>query len=212
MQTDGQLARAPGRAGALCAVIVAILAAAPLARADSIWDKRTRSAAFLYTDNAAAEVGDSLTVLIADQSSFSMEAERQAEKTTEHSGEIAIETSLVDLTWPPENARQKSSRKFGGTSGYTASRKLLDSITVSVVDKLPNGNLVIAGRSWRAVSGEDVETILSGIVKPEDISGENTIASQRVAHLKIHYETHGSSESYLKEGVLNAVLNLLWPF
>ncbi len=214
MRIDRQLAHgsARGRAGTLCAVIVVILAAAPFARADSIWDRRTRSAAFLYMDNGASEVGDSLTVLIADQSSFSIEAEREAEKTTEHSGEIAIETSLVDVTWPPEKAKQNSSRKFKGSSDYTATRKLLDSITVTVVDKLPNGNLVVAGRSWRAVSGEQVETVLSGVVKAEDISGDNTVSSQRVAHLKIHYETSGSSESYLKEGILNAVLNLLWPF
>ena len=151
-------------------------------------------------------------MLIADQSSFSIEAERGAEKTTEHSAEIAVETALVDMTWPAENAKQNSSRKFKGSSDYTATRRLLDSITVTVVDKLPNGNLVVAGRSWRAVSGEEVETVLTGVVKAEDISGENTVSSQRVAHLKIHYETSGNSESYLKEGILNAVLNLLWPF
>lgn len=196
----------------LAGLLLAALATGPAARADSLWDKRTRTAAFLYTDNVAAEIGDLLTVLIADQSSFIVKGEREAEKVTEQSGEFSIDTTLVDVSWPASTATQKSSRKFESESEYTGSRRLLDRITVTVVDKLPNGNMVIAGRSERVISGEKVVTVLTGIVKGEDVAGDNSVSSQRVAHLRIYYETSGSTEAYLKDGLLNRIMNVVWPF
>lgn len=197
--------------GAVAAVCIALVAASA-ARADSIWDNRDRPAAFLYTDNLAADVGDSLTVLIADQSSFKKKGEREMEKTTSGSGSVTVKTSLVDLTIPAGDLQQQSSRKFEGSNEYTSSRQFVDSITATVIDRLPNGNLVIAGRGERTIAGEDVVTILTGITKPEDISGANTISSTRVANLRIYYDTTGPSDAYMEPGFLNRIFDFIWPF
>ncbi|MHC4479893.1 MAG: flagellar basal body L-ring protein FlgH [Planctomycetota bacterium] len=190
-----------------------LAAAAQMVCADSIWDRKDRSAAFLYTDNLAAEVGDSLTVLIADESSFSKKGERELEKTTAASGSVNINTSVVDFAIPVGDLESESSRTFEGSNEYTSSRQFADSVTVTVIDKLPNANLVIAGRSERRIAGEDVVTILTGIVKPEDLSASNTVASNRVAHLKLFYETKDpAANAYLQQGFLGRVLNFLWPF
>jgi len=195
---------------ALAAVL--LLAAAPPLRADSIWDRRQPSAAFLYADNLAADVGDSLTVLISEQSSFKQQADRALEKTTSSSATANFATPLVDLSIASGNADHSSSRKFDGSLVFNGKRIFTDSITVSVVDKLPNGNLVVGGRSNRHIAGEEVSTVLSGIVKPEDIAGSNTVSSARVAYLSVYYETSGSSESFERDGWLSRILSLVWPF
>jgi flagellar L-ring protein precursor FlgH len=199
-------------ARAFAAVVLVALALCWVARAESIWDRRQTNAAFLYSDNVASEKGDILTVLIEDQSSFKVQGERDSEKTTEQTGSIALSTPFVGLSWLPEDTKQSSKRTFQGSHEYNGTRTFADSVTVTVIDELPNGNMVIAGRSEREVAGEVTITVLTGIVKPEDVSGTNAVSSRRVAHLDIYYETTGPTASYLSEGWLNWIINLLWPF
>ena len=192
------------------AAIVALAASA--ASAESIWARRDRTSAFLFTDNVAAQVGDSLTVLIADESTVKNKDDRKLEKTTDASGSVKLKTALVDFTIPSGNLQQESSRTLEGSSDRKSSRRFTDSVTVTVIDELPNGNLVVAGRSARSIDDEVVVTILTGVVRPVDISGANTVSSTRVAHLSIYYETSGPDTFYAKDGWLNAILNYLWPF
>ncbi len=198
------------RLPALAALV--LLAAAPAVRADSIWDRRQPSAAFLYADNLAAEVGDSLTVLVSEQSAFKQKADRSLEKTTTSSATANFETPVVDLSIPAGTADHDSSRTFDGSLDYNGTRTFTDSITVTVVDKLPNGNLVVGGRSNRQIAGEEVSTVLSGIVKPEDVAAGNTVSSARIAYLSVYYETSGSSESFDRDGWLSWIINFVWPF
>jgi flagellar L-ring protein precursor FlgH len=118
----------------------------------------------------------------------------------------------VDLNIPAGTEDHTSSRKFDGSLTFNGQRTFTDSITVSVVDRLPNGNLVVGGRSSRQIAGESVTTVLSGIVKPEDIAASNTVSSARVAYLSVFYETSGSSEAFQRDGWLSTILSILWPF
>jgi flagellar L-ring protein precursor FlgH len=196
--------------GLMTAVIAASFVGGA-ARGESLWDKRAQSSAFLFTDNVAADVGDSLTVLIADASSFAKSGKRDLSKTSTQSGSASIKKDGADIL-PILDLSEEDSRRFETNNTYTGSMTFADSITTTVVDKLPNGNLVIAGRSERSVAGEDVITILTGIVKPEDISGTNAISSSRVANFRLYYERNGISEEYTVMGWLNKILNFIWPF
>jgi flagellar L-ring protein precursor FlgH len=197
---------------AVLSLLLVLVLGMPGAGADSIWAHRKADAAFLYADNLATEVGDCLTVLITDQSSFRLEGEREMEKTTGHSASVNIETSAVDLKLPAGGLEQTSSRTLDGSDEYTGTRQFSDSITVVVKDTLPNGNLVIAGRKERMIAGERVVTVLTGIVRPEDVSSGNTVSSSLVAHLDVDYQTSGSSSAYVKEGILNRAISYVWPF
>ena len=75
------------RTWCVLAVAALLLAAmAPPMRADSIWEKRQASSAFLYSEYPVPG-GDSLTVLVSETSSFKQEADRTMEKdTSEHGG------------------------------------------------------------------------------------------------------------------------------
>ncbi len=194
------------------AALFLLLAAAPALRADSIWDRRQPTAAFLYADNLATDIGDSLTVIISEQSTFKQQADRSLSKTTSSSAKANFETPVVDLSIPAGTADHDSSRSFDGSLDVNGKHTFTDSVTVTVVDKLPNGNLVVGGRSNRRIAGESVTTVLSGIVKPEDVGAGNTVSSARVAYLNVYYETTGSSESFERDGWLSWIINFVWPF
>jgi len=202
----------PFRERSLIAALAVVCALCAFASADSLWQKRQRDSGFLFTDRVAADVGDVLTVLIEDESSFNIEGERESEKSTGQSGSIGLATALVDLTWPSGDSQQESTRTFEGSHDYNGTRTYADSITVTVIDKLPNANMVVAGRSEREVAGETTVTVLTGVIRPDDVGGTNTILSQRVAHLRVYYETSGPQDSYLRDGWLGRIVNMFWPF
>jgi flagellar L-ring protein precursor FlgH len=197
--------------GLALAAAASCLAIGSSAAAESLWDHRDQSSAYLFTDNVAAGVGDSLTVLITDNSSFAKSGKRELSKTSAQSGTASLKKGAEELI-PVLELKEGSGRDFTSDANYTGSMTFADSITTTVVDKLPNGNLVIAGRSERSVAGEDVITILTGIVKPEDISGANTISSSRIANFRLYYERNGLDEKFTVMGWLNRILNHIWPF
>lgn len=199
------------RLGLILTALLTGVALVRVAWADSIWSRRSPRYAFPCSDNVAAEVGDSLTVIIADRSSFTKEGERNMEKKTAHSSQAAASTAGKQW-WDPLELSEDSERKFESENEYESLRTLKDRIAVTVMDRLPNGNLVIAGRRERQVAGEQVVTVLTGVVRPESISGDNTVPSTRVAHARIHYDTTGDSDAFMEQGFLGKILNYLWPF
>ncbi len=218
------------RLGAAVAALAASFALTGMGKAESLWDHRDASSAFLYTDNVAADVGDSLTVLITDTSSFAKTGKRELDRSSTGNATMTLTQSISAGTGsgtkgtsttatpttknliPSLDFQQDSSRQFSTNSNYTGSVTFVDSITTTVIDKLPNGNLVIAGRSERDVAGENVVTILTGIVRPEDISGTNAIASTRIANFRLFYENKGIDEEYTVMGWLTRIINCIWPF
>ena len=65
------------------------------------------------------------------------------------------------------------------------------SITVTVIDVLPNGNLVVGGEKQVNVNGEISDLRLTGVVNPRDIKAGNTISSKKVADARIEYKESG---------------------
>ncbi len=180
------------------------------AAAGSIWDRRSERHAFLYDDQVAADIGDILTVRISDNSSFQRESEREMEKTSSHSADVSADAGGESL-FSPFSLSEDSSRNFEGESEYERSRLFQDEVAVTVVDKLPNGNLVIGGKKKRNVAKEQVVTYLTGVVRPEDLDAENSVALKKVAKTRLFYETEGTANGYLELGWFARIINVLWP-
>jgi len=196
---------------------VAVLSRAAV-RAESLWARRDPNAAFLYRDQAARDIGDSVTVVITDSSSFKVKDSRDMEKESDLAASASLKRlsrtmgSMKSRHFLPYDLEEKSSRGFKGGSAYTGDRTFADVLTATVVDKLPNGNLVIAGRSERDIAGEEAVTVLTGIIRPQDVTGGNTVSSRQVARLELHYETTGPSRHFVDQGLLGRLLNFIWPF
>ncbi len=97
-----------------------------------------------------------------------------------------------------------------GSADQTAS--LTGTVSVTVVDVLPNGNLVLRGEKQLALS-EGTEVIqVAGVIRPEDISPNNMVQSRRLVNAQITYRGTGDLAAASRAGWGTSALLNLWPF
>lgn len=208
----------------LSAVILMLVASS--AGAGSIWAKAQSRIRPLHTDDTARAIGDILTVVISEHSVIENETTRALAKSSSRdfstSGDLPVrENSLLkSLNWFTGRLFNLSSaefeldteNKFDGSAEYDTDRKIADKMTVTVMDVLPNGNLVVVGSCQRAVVGDTRILDVSGVVRPSDVTFANTVRSDQVADFRIAYRHKGQENSFTKPGWLEWILNRINPF
>ena len=200
-----------GRTGLVLIITGCMFFSATCSRAGSIWAKRDKNMKALYADDVARQIGDILTIKIAEDSKVDNKAKRDLQKETDRStifnGDVGNFADLGDFGMTASSDNELKSK-----ADYKDERKFVDSITVVVVDILPNRNLVIMGTRNRNIAG-DIQTIeVSGIVRPSDIAFDNTVASEQVADFRIVTRNGGVAAPYTRPGWLGTIFDILWPF
>ena len=165
----------------------------------------------LYSDNRAFGVDDIVTVLITESSSASEEAKTVTAKKNDlkatvsslWNGNIAGKIfGLSDGSVDYPSLDITSDMSFDG-SGTTSRKGSFTAQVAAVVKQVqPNGNLMIEGKRTILINQEKKHLTISGIVRPEDISSENTVLSTKIADAQITYEGNGPITSKAKQGWL----------
>ena len=178
--------------------------------AGSIWAKRDKNKKDLYADDKAYRIGDVLTVLVTEDSKVENKANRDLKKDTSRSSSFNGELgSFADIG--NFELEASSSNELKGKADYKDERSFTDSVTVVVVDVMPNGNLVILGNRSRDIAGDKQLIEISGIVRPSDVEFDNTVASERVADFRIVTKNSGVAEPYTRQSWLARILDVIWP-
>ena len=191
-------------------------------QAGSIWAKRGKNMRALYADDVAHQIGDILTIKIAEDSKVDNKAKRDLKKETDRSttsgggpnfpSKGTLGSLLPEQFLPSFNMTAESANELKSKADYKDERSFEDLVTVVVVDVLPNHNLVIMGTRNRNIAG-DIQTIeVSGIVRPSDIAFDNTVKSEQVADFRIVTKNTGVAAPYTKPGWLGTILDIIWPF
>ena len=198
------------------------VAAAPLMApsttcADAIWERRDQRSAYLYMDNRARRVGDTLTVSVNENTGATNKEERNLKKDTAASGKLNLSgrgnAGGAGRSASGELSGSNSSdRTFQGSADFNSERQLLDQMQVTVVDVLPNGNLVIEGYRRRLVQNEMRLLRVSGVVRPNDIEIPNYVESRFISNFNISYEGSGVESKFTNQGWLGRIGNKVWPF
>jgi flagellar L-ring protein precursor FlgH len=181
---------------------------------DSIWAKRNKNLKSPFTDDVARRIGDTLTIVITEESKVDNKAKRDLQKETSRSGAFEGTTSHQGTTdsLPGFALSTESSNDLKSKADYKDERTFEDRVSVVVIDIMPNGNLVVNGTRDRSIAG-DIQTIeVSGLVRPSDIAYDNTIKSQRVANFRIVTKNAGISAPYTRPGWLGRILDIVWPW
>jgi flagellar L-ring protein precursor FlgH len=173
----------------------------------------------LIADHRAALINDVVTVKIVEDSSAKGTAATKNGKTSSIglgiSGLFGLEQSLAKMR-PNMNVDSmvsaKSQNSFDGTGETSRTTKVVATISCIVADAHPNGNLLIRGKRVIKVNGEDQVITLSGIIRPEDIGGDNTIESTRIADANITYWGVGVLADKQRQGWMTRALDYAWPF
>jgi flagellar L-ring protein precursor FlgH len=167
----------------------------------------------IYTEKRARRVGDVVTVIIQEQDSATQGVTSNTQKNANvglgagvgfFSGYNSIPTqNQVGIGAQSYNQGQGSSSRGSVVTGQ---------ITAKIISVLPNGNYMISGDSYVEVN-DDKQTIeLTGEIRPDDISSQNTIPSSRIANAKVKFAGSGPASEASHPGILTRILSWLGLF
>ena len=163
----------------------------------------------LFEDLRARRVGDVLTVVLQEATSASKSATTSTQKQTDISfpGPTIGGRGVTVNGTPILDTSITGDRQFDGEGSASQSNRLVGNITVTVVDRLANGNLVIQGQKWLRLNHGDEFVQIAGIVRAKDVREDNTVTSDRVADARISYGGRGFVANANKPGWLDRFFN-----
>lgn len=171
-----------------------------------------------FEDQTPVRVGDLLMVQINERTSSSNKEDSAGQRNSSINGSIAGSLALPFFPGAIEKKLAGTSLSGSGTAseqGKSSSNNTSSfnaSITVTVIDVYPNGNLLVSGEKQIKINGEHEFVRLSGVVNPRDIKQGNTVESTRVADARIEQLNDGRSRLYNDTGWLQKVFLSVLPF
>jgi flagellar L-ring protein FlgH len=186
---------------------VLLLLALPPAFADDIWGRRDPRIANLFQDNRARNVGDLVTLIINENTTENEREQRQNSKTNSFTGRATV-FGVPQVA----NSDGNFGRTFAGSGQLTGGRTFTDRMALTVVDVMPNGNLVVEGFRSRLTMGEERVLRITGVVRPQDITVGNVVPSGNLANAKLSYLGRGPTSRQVNQNFLGRVMNRIWPF
>lgn len=156
----------------------------------------------LFEDYKARLVGDVLTIAISENTSAAKAAASSGSKAGGVSFAAPTIFGLPATTTAKASLSTSASTKFDEKGAETASNTFTGTIAVTVVDVLPNGNLLVSGEKQIAFNKGAEFVRFSGVVSPQTISAANIVSSTQVADARFEYR----STSYVDLAEANSLL------
>jgi len=178
----------------------------------SIYHMRSTS---LFEDVKPYRIGDIITVRLNEKTSATKEAATNSIKEDSYTPGSPLFMGTVPTFKgnPLLNMATEADREFKGEADSTQSNSLTGQITVTVVDVLPNGNLVVQGEKWFTLNQGKEYIRIAGVVRPYDVAPDNTILSTQLADAQIAYSGEGFLADSNNQGWFGQLLNSKWwPF
>jgi len=184
---------------------------------NSLW--RTGSRAF-FKDQRATKVGDILTVNINVTDSATVDNKTTRSRTAREGASanalLGYERSLGKIlpeAIDPENLIDTNSSSKNEGAGSVNRKEAINTTVAAIITQiLPNGNFVIQGRQEVRINFEVREIMISGVVRPEDISNQNTVQHTQIAEARISYGGRGQLTDVQQARYGQQLFDILAPF
>lgn len=166
----------------------------------------------LFEDQRARRIGDILTVRIEER----LNASKQATTNAKRNGDLMF--SLADVKFGNTNVLRggsitgESKNEFEGKGDSGANNVFTGFITVTVVDVLPNGYLIVAGEKQIGINTGSEFVRLSGVVNPTTILANNIVPSNQIADARLEYRGSGTIDEAQTMGWLSRIFMSVLPF
>lgn len=203
-----------------------------MARAGSLWLKDGSNEQSMFADKIARNIGDILTIVVSEDTSTQQTARIKTYENTQGGTGIfpALNATLNgfvqalpswlskstggsvdegDVTIPTLDIAAKSEWNGGGDTQNTLT--ITNRTAVTVVDVLPNGNLVVEGAKIIRAGQESQYAYMRGIVRPIDIASDNTIPSSKIADAQVEFIPEGELSDAQKKGWLVRIWDKIRP-
>lgn len=184
---------------------------------NSLW--RSGSKAF-FKDQRAKQVGDILTVLITinDQAQMNNETKKSRDGG-ESMGlpglfgfESRLKAVLPDAVDASKLVDASSKSSSDGKGNITRKEQIELKVAALVTQTLPNGNLVIQGSQQVRVNYELRDLNMNGVIRPEDITAQNTISYEKIAEARISYGGRGQISDIQQPRYGQQFFDIISPF
>lgn len=184
----------------------------------SLW-RESKSGLNLYRDHRAFQPMDLITILVVENAEGRKEADTEV---IQQSNILASISSFFNIenSIEPSNPGLETSNLINATTqndfrgeGETERRGFLRAtISAMVAEVLPSGILRIEGEKIISVNNEEQIMVISGLVRPRDITPNNEVNSQKIANIRIDYFGRGTLGEAQYGGWLSRIVRIVWPF
>ena len=187
---------------------------APLSHADnSLWQPGAQT---FFHDPRAMHVGDVITVNVTVADTAKLDNTTSRSRTNSDDANLTnffgLEKALPSSIDPANVVKMGSDNSNVGTGSIQRDETINMTLAALVAQVLPNGNLVIDGHQQVKVNSEMRDMRLSGIVRREDITQENTVNLSQIAEARVTYGGQGTMSDVQQPRYGSQLLDILMPF
>ena len=171
--------------------------------ADSIWERTSTS---LFSVNKSFRVGDIVTIIVLESTSAVQKAGTDTNVNDNLSS--TLDHTIASLNIQPSNfVKATAGNTYRGLGSTTRTSNVTAKIAAVVVKVMPNGNLMISGEHRVEVNDETQTLRISGMVRPKDVSLQNTVYSYQVAGADVSVKGKGVVGEADSPGVFTRFFN-----
>ena len=189
---------------AILACVVFLSVAVPVS-AESLWASGNGTTRSMFADRKAQNIGDILTIVIDEKTTTSSNKSMSNGKSGKQT--LAAGSGIFDFL---AAATASGSDSFSATGKATDTNTVSGKVTVTVIEVQPNGNMVIEGTQSIWQNRDEHKITLRGVVRQDDILGNNTVSSSLVADATLKFDGKGPLNAKQRQGILTQVFNILF--
>ena len=182
---------------------LAFLAVPYTGNAKSLWVDRNHS---MFADKKARDVGDILTIVISESTTQSATKSRSNSK----SASVNLDAGVGIFRFLGNAASAGASDSFEADGSANDTNRYSGRITVTVVEVLPNDNLIVEGTQSIWQNRDEHKITLRGIIRRDDVLMDNTVPSYKVADATIKFDGKGPLNAKQRQGILTQIFNFLF--
>ncbi|MEC5387372.1 flagellar basal body L-ring protein FlgH [Uliginosibacterium sp. H3] len=175
----------------------------------SIYGAATRP---IFEDRRARLVGDTLTVNIVEKTQASKNANTNTTRAANSSVGISSLVGVPGKFLAPLSVGASDDTTFSGKGASAANNAFTGTMTVTVIEVYPNGNLLVSGEKQVAINQGQEFIRFSGVVNPNNVTSSNTVQSVQVADARVEYRGSGYVEEAQRMGWLQRIFMNVLPF
>lgn len=184
----------------------------------SLWQE-SRAGNELIRDHRAWQPMDLITIVVTENAEGEKEAETETKSSSTISAAIENLLGLEDRTTEKNKdinldtlISASTSNDFKGEGQTKRKGTLKAKISAMVVEVLASGIIRIEGQKIISVNSEEQTMVISGLVRPRDVSSGNEVDSAKIANMRIDFFGSGIVQEPNYGGWLGRIIRRVWPF
>ena len=163
----------------------------------------------LFRDKRGRQAGDVVTVMVLEAAKASNDS--RTETNNKNKIGVGSEKGSGLLGWVPGfGVNGSTNLEYDGKGATQRNGALKATVTARIIEVFNNGNLLIEGVKTVTINNEDEILEVRGIVRPDDISPDNTVLSYKLADASISYTGSGVVNSAQEPGIFTRFFNWLF--